>query len=55
MAGITAKGAASVYSMGPMNGDGNLGDHLNFSTPAGWHTIFWWLAVVIIVFFLWAL
>lgn len=55
MATIGAKGAASVYAMGPMNGNDSLGDHMNLSTPAGWHTIWWWLAVAIIVFFLWAL
>lgn len=55
MAGIQARGSASVYSMGPMNGDDSLGDHMNLHTPAGWHSIWWALAVAIIVFFLWAL
>lgn len=49
------KGSLGVYALDGDGGSPSKGGMLDFSTPAGWHTIIWWSSVVIILFFLWAL
>lgn len=50
---VTARGAASITAIdGGRNSSGGM---LDLSTPAGWHSIFWWGSVAVILFLLWAL
>lgn len=53
MSSVTARGAASITAID--GGGGKSGGMLDLSTPAGWHSVFWWGSVVVILFFLWAL
>jgi hypothetical protein len=50
MATVTARGAASVSAIGE-----RTSDSFSTSTPAGWAMIWWGLAVLTLLFFLWAL
>jgi len=53
MPAVTARGAVGINVL--EGGAGKSGGMLDLSTPAGWHSVFWWGSVVVILFLLWAL
>lgn len=52
MPAVTARGAVGINVIDGGKGSGGM---LDLSTPAGWHSVFWWGSVILILFFLWAL
>lgn len=54
MPAVTARGAVGINVIDG-GGEGGKGGMLDLSTPAGWHSIFWWGSVAVILMLLWAL
>ena len=50
---VAARGAASITAIN--GGKESGGGMLDLTTPAGWHSVFWWGSVLVILFLLWAL